>query len=149
MKTRICIFTPITAKTTTMYRKTISLITLSLLCYFVSAQSYFGETLSRGLAGISCDRGFYLSWRMLPGDELAMGFDLYRSADGGAEIKLNTSPIVSTSDFTDTDADLSKDNVWTLKSAGKTLARWERKAGTEDRGYLRVPLSKPGDRITP
>ena len=149
MKTIICIFTPITAITTTMYRKTISLIALSLLCYFVSAQSYFGETLSRGLAGISCDRGFYLSWRMLPGDELAMGFDIYRSADGGAEIKLNTSPIVSTSDFTDTDADLSKDNVWTLKSAGKTLATWERKAGTEDRGYLRVPLSKPGDRITP
>ncbi len=112
----------------------------------VSAQPYQGENLNRGLVGIPVDGGFRLSWRMFISDRQDMPFDLYRSTDGGNAVKINDVPIVKTSDFKDVGADLTKDNVWTLKSAGKVLATWSRKAGEPAVPYISVPIQKPEPR---
>ncbi len=103
------------------------------------------RTLSRGLAGVSTEQGYYLSWRMLPQDKALTSFDIYRTSGDGPEEKINDSPITATSDFLDRTADLSEDNLWILKSDGKELAKWKVSAG-EARPYLEIPVSKPGAR---
>ena len=108
------------------------------------AQPYTGERLGRGLAGIPTEQGFYLSWRMLPGDDTFLAFDLYRSTDGGRAVKLNDAPILTTSDFLDTAADLSRDNRWSLRVRGREIASWSRTGGQEALPYLRIPIDAPG-----
>ncbi len=112
------------------------------------AQPYTGERLDRGLAGIPTAQGFYLSWRMLPADPAQMAFDVYRSTDGGQAVKLNDGPVIRTSDFLDTGADLARDNRWSLRSGGRELASWHRPAGQDAIPYLRIPLDPPGQRTT-
>lgn len=124
-----------------------------LLCVIMSlasmnAQPFYGEKLSRGFVGIPVEKGFYMSWRMLLGDNEGMKFDIYRSTDGGKAIKLNTNAITQTSDFLDTQADLSKANTWILKSGNKELARWTRGANEAAVPYLSIPINKPEPRKT-
>ena len=56
------------------------------------------------------------SWRMTLEDAAGLQFDLYRSSNGGAEVKLNKEPIDRTSDFLDRTVDYTVDNRWTFKS---------------------------------
>ena len=114
----------------------------------ISAQPYSGEKLSRGFVGIPTERGFYMSWRMLLSDRDDMAFDVWRATDGGKAVKINESPITQTSDFLDASADLSKGNRWSLRSGGKEIAHWERKAGEAAVPYLSVPIDKPEPRKT-
>ena len=60
---------------------------------FAFSQPYSGEKLSRGLIGIPTEEGMYFSWRMTLEDAAGLQFDLYRSSNGGAEVKLNKEPI--------------------------------------------------------
>ena len=84
-------------------------------------QPFSGERLDRGFVGRPVEKGFYLSWRMLPADAADLAFDLYRSTDGGPAVKLNDAPILRTSDFVDTGADLARDNRWSLRSRRRWL----------------------------
>lgn len=61
-----------------------------------------------------------LSWRMLPGDDAQTGFDLYRSANGGTETRVNTTPITGSTCFQDTKADRTKTNTYRLTLAGSS-----------------------------
>ena len=119
-----------------------------LLCFAVgisllSAQPYRGEKLSRGFVGIPTEKGFYMSWRMLLDDKEDMAFDVYRSTNGAKAIKINNKPITLTSDFLDTEADLTADNTWSLRSGGKELATWSRKGNEPQVPYLTIPLQVP------
>lgn len=60
-----------------------------------------------------------VSWRMFPGEEKT-GFDLYRKVGNGAEVKLNTMPIVGGTNFQDATANLKIDNTYLLYYSGKT-----------------------------
>ena len=66
------------------------------------------------------DNKILVSWRMFPEDKASTGFDLYCSRGGGGEIKLNDEPIVGSTNFQDTQADLSMDNTYRLCYAGQT-----------------------------
>ncbi len=112
----------------------------------LNAQPYYGEKLSRGFVGHPTEKGFYMSWRMLLTDKDNMAFDVYRSTGGGKAVKLNDKPIVTTSDFLDTEVDYTVDNTWSLRSSGKVLAEWSRKANEARTPYLSVPLNTPGAR---
>ena len=116
-----------------------------LLLLSAGAQPLQDTRLGRGLAVVGTDGGAHVSWRMLPGDDRSMTFDLYRQTDGRRAVKLNRQPIGATSDFLDTDADLSRTNRWILKSGGRELARCAL-AGGAPRGYLEIPLQKPEPR---
>ena len=112
---------------------------------FAFSQPYSGEKLSRGLIGIPTEEGMYFSWRMTLEDAAGLQFDLYRSSNGGAEVKLNKEPIDRTSDFLDRTVDYTVDNRWTLKAATGEVATWTRLKGEERNPYLSIPICKPED----
>ncbi|WP_193213140.1 autotransporter-associated beta strand repeat-containing protein [Luteolibacter marinus] len=61
------------------------------------------ENLNRGLVAVrKSSSQVYLSWRLFGDDPSGIAFNLYRSANGGAAIKLNGTPLTATTDFTDT-----------------------------------------------
>lgn len=97
-----------------------------LLCgsIYAFSQPYTGEKLSRGLVGIPTDKGMYFSWRMTLDDAPDLQFDIYRSTNGGAAIKLNKEPISQTADFLDEGTDFKVTNRWILKADNKELATW-------------------------
>lgn len=112
---------------------------------FAFSQPYSGEKLSRGLIGIPTEEGMYFSWRMTLEDAAGLQFDLYRSSDGGAEVKLNKEPIDRTSDFLDRTVDYTVDNRWTLKATTGEVATWTRLKGEKRNPYLSIPVCKPED----
>lgn len=112
---------------------------------FAFSQPYSGEKLSRGLIGIPTEDGMYFSWRMTLEDAAGLQFDLYRSSNGGAEVKLNKEPIDRTSDFLDRTVDYTVDNRWTLKATTGEVATWTRLKGEERNPYLSIPVCKPED----
>ena len=112
---------------------------------FAFSQPYSGEKLSRGLIGIPTEEGMYFSWRMTLEDAAGLQFDLYRSSNGGAEVKLNKEPIDRTSDFLDRTVDYTVDNRWTLKATTGEVATWTRLKGEERNPYLSIPICKPED----
>lgn len=112
---------------------------------FAFSQPYSGEKLSRGLIGIPTEEGMYFSWHMTLEDAAGLQFDLYRSSNGGAEVKLNKEPIDRTSDFLDRTVDYTVDNRWTLKATTGEVATWTRLKGEERNPYLSIPICKPED----
>lgn len=77
------------------------------------------ETLNRGLDVQPVgDRGIYLSWRLLKSDPDRVGFDVYRESAGGAPIKVNARPIVSTTDYLDATAPRDRENAYWVVPAG-------------------------------
>lgn len=84
-----------------------------------------------------------VSWRLLDTDNENIAFDLYRTADGGDEIKLNSAPISRTC-FQDNTADRSVDNTYrlTLSGQNKTLDKHTITAEQASNGlpYISIPL---------
>ncbi len=61
------------------------------------------ENLGRGVVAMrKSSTQVYVGWRLLGNDPADIAFNLYRSANGGTGVKLNTSPITTTTDYTDT-----------------------------------------------
>ena len=80
------------------------------------------EKMGRGVTVSAIDKkgGLYVSWRILPQDGAAAGFNVYGSADGSKFVKLNRQPVVQTSDFTYTGKRVFKYiEVRPVKSPGK------------------------------
>lgn len=90
-----------------------------------------------------------LSWRMLQGDDEFTAFDLYRSADGGAEEKLNSEPITGKTNFQDASADRSKTNTYRLTMAGSstTVGSYTMPAAQASAGlpYVQINLKDTKD----
>lgn len=107
------------------------------------------EYLNRGLVAMYRGGGnVYLSWRLLGTDPGNISFNLYRSANNGAAVKRNNSPITQTTDFTDTGVTISQSNRYFVRpiingveqapSPSFTLA-----PNTPNRQYLNIPLQIP------
>ena len=61
------------------------------------------ENLGRGVVALhSATTQAYVSWRLLATDPSDVGFNVYRSANGGAAVKLNTLALTNTTDYLDT-----------------------------------------------
>ena len=71
----------------------------------------FVEKLDRGTYAVSAGNAVFVSWRLLAQDEPEIGFNVYRTTDGQT-VQLNAQPLVGGTNFTDTTADLSKDNTY-------------------------------------
>ena len=69
------------------------------------------EKLDRGTYAVSTGSAVFVSWRLLAQDEPDIGFNVYRTT-GGQTVKLNDSPLLGGTNFTDTTADLGKDNTY-------------------------------------
>lgn len=90
-----------------------------------------------------------VTWRMFPTDDATTGFDLYRKSGTGAEVKLNSSPIVKVTNFQDAGANRLVDNTYRLCEAGSTvtLDTYTIKAAQASAAlpYLSVPLHGTSD----
>lgn len=95
------------------------------------------------------NRKVLISWRMYPSDSMEEGFDLYRSTDGGARIKINDEPILSSTCYQDTKADLTRDNTYYLCTAGERdfLDSYTLKADRASEGlpYIGIQLAPTSD----
>jgi rhamnogalacturonan endolyase len=89
---------------------------LSLLCGTpVKAQRQM-EKLGRGLVAFhKGNDSVYIGWRLLGTDPEDIGFNLYRKTGKNVPVKLNTTLLTQTTDFTDTRVDLDLENTYTVK----------------------------------
>jgi rhamnogalacturonan endolyase len=105
---------------------------------FLPARSqYRVEYLTRGIHAVNTGDGkVFVSWRLLGTEQDDLGFNLYRSTNGKT-IKLNKSPLLKGTNFTDEKPDTSKANTYYVKTIinGK-----EQK---EDNTYTLKPGSNP------
>jgi rhamnogalacturonan endolyase len=90
----------------------------------------------------------YISWRLLGNDPTSIAFNIYRSTGGAAAVKLNSSPITATTDYTDYGVDTTRSNAYYVKpviggveqAASNTYTL---PAGAAARQYIPIPLSAP------
>lgn len=107
------------------------------------------EALGRGLVAIrQPENKVFISWRILATDPQDVSFNVYRSTNGSAPVRLNKRPLTGPTDFTDSLADLSKKNEWFVRPrAGKKELEASRafsiSADAAARQYLTVPLETP------
>ena len=89
-----------------------------------------------------------VSWRMLPGDDAATGFDLYRTIGTGEEKKIATS-IRNRTCFQDGSASKTSDNHYRLTYTGseETLSTFTLKRAQVSGGlpYISIPLADTKD----
>ncbi len=125
------------------------LFTASIPAQTPGANKYIVENLGRGVVALrTADASVYVGWRLLGTDPADVAFNLYRSTGGGVAVKLNDTPLVATTDFLDTSADLTQSNAYSVRpvlrntelaaSAAFTLG-----ASAAVQGYLTVPLQRP------
>ncbi len=107
------------------------------------------ETLGRGLVVVRpSSTQAYIGWRLLGDDPDTIAFNVYRSANGSAPVKLNATPLATTTDYTDASANLAVTNVYTLRPVLTGLeqpatASFTLSANAPVRQYLDVPLQIP------
>jgi rhamnogalacturonan endolyase len=136
-----------------MKRGMVSAAALACLVSFsfsaVAATQYVVENLGRGVMALRTgDSSVYVGWRLLGTDPSGLAFNLYRSTDGGAPVKLNASPLVTTTDFVDSNADATRSHIYHVRPVlgGVELTA----SGTSSVAanapvlpYLNVPLQRP------
>ena len=93
-----------------------------------------------------------ISWRLLKTDPSNVAFDIYKSVDGEAEVKLNEEPISNTTSWVDADIDVSKTNVYrvTLANQTETLCDYTFTSEMAEKFYheIRLNLNVPDASIT-
>lgn len=108
------------------------------------------EKLGRGVVVLhSATSQAYVGWRLLATDPTEIGFNVYRSANGGAGLKLNSQPLTNTTDFLDTTANFSVSNSWSVVPVingveGQPGLPYGLAANYPVRQYLPLPLVVPG-----
>jgi rhamnogalacturonan endolyase len=112
------------------------------------------ESLGRGVVAVrSSSSQVFISWRLLGLDPAGIGFNVYRSANGGAAVRLNGSTLTGGANFTDSNANLSQSNAYFVRpvingveeapSGSFTLP-----ANTPVRQFMTIPLqSNPGTTV--
>src|SRR6186713_2287231 len=74
------------------------------------------EKLGRGVVVLhSATSQAYIGWRLFATDPVDIGFNIYRSANGAAGVKLNASVITNTTDYLDTTANFASSNAWYVR----------------------------------
>ncbi len=74
------------------------------------------EGLGRGVVAVRSGSGSVLvSWRLLGLDPAGMGFNVYRSAAGGAEVKLNSNVLTGGTNYVDSTASLGQANTYRVR----------------------------------
>ena len=126
----------------------ISLILISIITADADAQRQM-ENLGRGLVAIVRPDGkVYLGWRLLGTDPPDIAFNVYRMIPGGAPMKLNDKPILTSTNFLDPDAVIAKGATYQVRSVlngneGELSAAFALAPNATARQYLEIPLKTP------
>jgi len=123
---------------------------LAVVALVLTARHAWGqrhlEKLGRGLMAVRANSTqVYVGWRLLSTDPDGVGFNLYRSASGGAGVKLNSRPLTNTTDYLDGGANLSVSNAWYVRAISNGFELTPSAAGglpanAPIRQYFPVPL---------
>ncbi|MBC8095794.1 MAG: hypothetical protein H7Y43_08275 [Akkermansiaceae bacterium] len=73
------------------------------------------EKLGRGVTAVRSSSGLFVSWRLFGKDPSGIGFNLYRSANGGAFTKVNGSVLTGGTCYNDTAANRAVKNAYYVK----------------------------------
>ncbi|WP_342750535.1 Ig-like domain-containing protein [Termitidicoccus mucosus] len=124
----------------------------------ISAQTapFLMENLGRGVVAVPASSSkAFVSWRLLGTDPEGTAFNLYRSTDGGAPVKLNAQPLTAATSFEDTPVDFAKQNTYTVRPVTYGVERtadgsFAMAAGINtSQPYLRIALQRPGSMTMP
>lgn len=109
------------------------------------------EQLDRGLVGVHYDPGVvFLSWRILGTDPEGIAFNLYRSTEGGAPVRLNAQPITGATHYEDRGVDMSRAQTYAVRAVVNGVeidepleSTWNFPAGAPVRPYHAIPVRLP------
>jgi rhamnogalacturonan endolyase len=107
------------------------------------------ELLTRGVVAINQGDGkAFISWRLLGTEPDAAAFNVYRSTDGAAPVKLNAEPLAKATCYQDAGVDFSKGIAYTVRAVINGAEQDPSKpftfaAGAPARPYLSIPLKTP------
>ena len=88
-------------------RRLVAVVVFIFLTFSAFAQRQM-EHLGRGIVVLrTSSTQTYIGWRLLGNDPSDVGFNLYRAANAGVPVKLNSLPLTNTTDYVDTPANLS------------------------------------------
>ena len=88
-------------------------LALLVLTVFPASAQRQMEKLGRGVVALhSATSQAYIGWRLFATDPSEIGFNVYRSANGGAGVKLNSQLLTNTTDYLDTTATFTVSNAW-------------------------------------
>jgi rhamnogalacturonan endolyase len=126
------------------------------ICTSAAFAQYQMEDLSRGVVAVRTGGAqVYVGWRLLGTEATAnIGFNVYRSTDGGSAVKLNSSVITSSANFVDNSANLSQSNRYFVRAVVNGAeqadsATFTLPANAPTQSYIRVPLQRPPGGTTP
>ena len=108
------------------------------------------EKLGRGAVALRTGTtSSYVGWRLLATDAEDVGFNVYRSGNGGPLTKLNNHVLTNTTDLADTTANFSVSNAWFIQPIVNGVAQAlgapaGLPANAPIRQYLSIPLQDPG-----
>jgi rhamnogalacturonan endolyase len=132
----------------------LSMIGLMLvLAVSTQAQSRM-ENLGRGVVAIRTGAGVYVGWRLVGTDPSNIGFNIYRSSNGGAAVKLNPSPLTTSTNFVDGAANLSQSNLYFVRPVtggveGAASGSFTLPGNSPAQQFLSVPIQPPSGGTTP
>jgi rhamnogalacturonan endolyase len=113
------------------------------------------ENLGRGIVvSRTATNTAYVSWRLLGHEPADTGFNLYRSRDGAAPVKLNASPLVLTTDYRDTSAGFPQSVSYHVRTVtggveGPPSASFTLPGDAPTRQFIPIPMDKPAPGVTP
>jgi rhamnogalacturonan endolyase len=116
---------------------------------FPAKPRYLVENLGRGVVALrTSESTVYVGWRLLGTDPSGLAFNLYRASDGGPPARLNSAPLLATTDFVDSSFDPSLVNTYTVRPVLKgtelaASAPFVLDANAPVQQYLTVPLQRP------
>ena len=139
------------------------MLSLVVVCAGGARAARCMENLGRGMVATQASSSqAFISWRLLGLDPAGIGFSLYRSAAGGAAVKLNGSVLTGGTCYTDTTGNFAQDNVYYVKpvidgieqaaSGSYTVSSTAKcarcKANTAVEPCIVVPLNTPASGYT-
>ena len=109
------------------------------------------ETLGRGVVAVDQGNGqVFVSWRLLTSDAASTCFDLYRQPAGGAPVKVNTSPITTSTNWVDTSAGTTAGTTYFVRAVrGGVAAAPSSPSSVWPQQFMRLPLQQPAGGVTP
>ncbi|MBC7782938.1 MAG: hypothetical protein H7144_03785 [Burkholderiales bacterium] len=107
------------------------------------------ENLGRGVVAVrTSSTQALVTWRLLALDPVGIGFNVYRSANGAAAVKLNGSVLTAGTNYTDTNPNLTLNNTYHVRpvingveqpASGTFLL----KANNATEPVVRIPITPP------
>jgi len=130
-------------------KPSLTAIFLLLISMAVAQAQRRFETLGRGVVALRASTSqVYVGWRLLGDEPAGLAFNVYRSTNGAAALKLNATPISQTTDFLDatTSTVLAGPNSYFVRPVvngveGAASAPFALPANAPVRQYLAIPKS--------